>query len=129
MTGMQAVVAGPRACRSAWGRALRGTPWKAWLLAALLLGAQALGLAHRVQHAPGVAPAPLAWVDAHEAGDPDCRLIDQLAHGDLLCAAAVAVPAALPAVRPVVLAARPALAAGPAAAYQARAPPRAARPA
>lgn len=114
--------------------------WQAWLLAVLLLAAQALGLAHRVAHAPGLAhqtghpPAAAHAVQAsaahadghasgHEAGSPDCRLIDQLAHADALCGAA-SLPPALPrtaAIAPAV----PGLAlpSRGAAAYLARAPP------
>ena len=88
-------------------------PLHAWLLAALLLAAQALGLAHRVAHAPGLPAAPAqatvfavadvhAHADAeasahaqHEAGSADCRLIDQLAHADALCGDASLPPALL----------------------------------
>ncbi|MBX3606409.1 MAG: hypothetical protein KF788_14105 [Piscinibacter sp.] len=85
--------------------------WLPLLLAAMLL-AQGLGLVHRVLHAPrsgvpGVhaseavgtgAPQARAAGDAfgHDEGDPQCRLFDQLAQGDLafgVVAVAVAAPA------------------------------------
>ena len=126
-------------------------PWHAWLLAALLLTAQALGLAHRIEHAPGsaqrlhalgvaaqggTAAAGAAWsaagqgsdthgMAAHQAGDADCRLVDQLAHADGLADAAAGLPAVLPtpvlALTPAAPVAVPPLPA----AYQARAPPQA----
>lgn len=56
------------------------------LLAALLL-AQTLGLVHRVLHAPATTAAATHDAGApgfgHDAGDGQCRLYDQLAHGDL----------------------------------------------
>lgn len=134
-------------------------PWQVWVLAGLLLAAQALGLAHRVEHAPGslqrlqaaslaslpslaeVAPAAASaqWgaphtaapgtldhgLSRHQAGDADCRLVDQLTHADALCPAPAGSAAMPP---PPRLAPAPAarLALRPApAAYQARAPPRA----
>ena len=62
----------------------------AWLLAALLLVAQGLGLAHRVGHAPGLGQTGIAatasgWSADHQAGSADCRLVDQLTHADALC--------------------------------------------
>ena len=111
---------------------------RAWLLATLLLAAQAAGLAHRVLHAPGQAPghasggataasvatAAAAWGGSHAPGTADCRLIDQLAHADVLCGAAPAAEA-LPPATTVVLAALPqAVPARTTAAYLARAPPR-----
>ena len=130
----------------------RGRRLQAWLLAGLLLTPQALGLAHRVEHASGLAgvvPAAVAapaqaqkphlaqaagptallqaaaWLDGHDADTATCRLIDQLAHADGLCSAVVAgLPVApAPDTRARPTAAAPA--ARPAAAYQARAPPRA----
>lgn len=98
-------------------------PLHAWLLALLLLAAQAAGLSHRVVHAPGLAPAHTAWADGHEQGQDDCRLVDQLAHADALCGAAQAPLALLPlaaAATPLRPQARPA---GKAAAYLARGPP------
>jgi hypothetical protein len=61
----------------------------------------------------------------HEAGDAECRLVDQLAHGDALCAAPAPAPA--PALSPVPVQAGAAqrLAQPLRAAYQARAPPQA----
>ena len=115
-------------------------PWRAWLLVALLLAAQAFGLAHRIEHAPGDAqrvrahgedpataqPGGHSAVAAggHQRGDVDCRLIDQLGHADGLCGTAPS--AHVPALATSHAAAR---AAGmellaPRAAYQARAPPR-----
>jgi hypothetical protein len=65
--------------------------WLPLLLAAMLF-AQALGLVHRVLHAPA-GGAALAQVQrerqghdeafGHDAGDVQCRLFDQLAQGDL----------------------------------------------
>jgi hypothetical protein len=135
----------------------RMQPLQAWLLAALLLAAQALGLAHGVAHGlgHGLAQGPVhisgvpdagasqAGFDAradghghasqaapaagdasgHEAGSPDCRLIDQLAHADALCGTA-SLPPALPRAAVTGLAAHlPALPQGSAAAYLARGPP------
>lgn len=108
---------------------LRPTLLQAWLLAGLLLAAQALGLAHRVAHAGGagaaaVAVSAKAFADGHEAGSAECRLVDQLTQGDLLCASALALvlPLTVQVAAPVALALpRPA---APAGAYQARAPPR-----
>lgn len=105
------------------------TVLRAWLLATLLLAAQAAGLAHRVLHAAGApggtsaAQAVAAWGGSHQPGSADCRLIDQLAHADLLCGAAAA-PATLPTATATVVAVLPqSLPARPAAAYLARAPP------
>ncbi len=120
-------------------------PLQAWLLAALLLLAQGWGLAHRVAHAPGLGHAGVAhaapgrvqgpvsdhahvqaavsWAAGHEADTAECRLIDQLAHADGLCADAWAVASAP---RPnEAHGAAPPLAprAGSASAYLARAPP------
>jgi hypothetical protein len=79
--------------------------WAGWLLG-VLLAMQALGLAHAVAHASRHAggPAGIAAVEAadtgffgtHEAGGIDCRLYDQLAHGDL----AMASPSGWEATRP-----------------------------
>ena len=111
-----------------------------WWLAALLLAAQALGLAHRVAHATGLpsavavqaaalaigsADAP-AHGDAgagHEAGSADCRLIDQLAHADALCGSGYSPPALPRTSASGTLASFPALPLGSAAAYLARGPP------
>jgi hypothetical protein len=72
--------------------------WAFGLGAALLL-AQWLGLAHGVQHAPVMKASSAAWFDDHD--EPDCRLFDQAAHGDLLVAGAGTVPAELPPLPPV----------------------------
>ncbi len=105
---------------------------RAWLLATLLLAAQAAGLAHRVLHAPGMpagantaqAVSAASWGGKHLPGSSDCRLIDQAAHADLLCGAIIA-PAALPTVTAAVVAELPqALPRVAAAVYLARAPPR-----
>lgn len=103
-------------------------------LAWALLLAQGLGLAHGVRHAPGLAaavalsgpaddPPAAAAQDDHEAGDAECRLLDQLAHADALLVPPLVLPprppaAALAAPAPLVHAAAFATA------YQARAPPR-----
>ena len=120
------------------------TPWRALLLAALLLAAQAAGLVHHVAHGPaaaGSAQATAFWGHAaphqhrhlhehpHEHGQPssetvaECRLYDQLlGHGDALVGTASAEASPQP-----VVATPPRVQAfsgrGPAAAYQARAPP------
>lgn len=92
----------------------------AWLLAAALLLAQSLGLAHQVLHAPGGAQDTALF--GHHDG-ADCQLFDHLAHGDALAAA-------LPPPLPDLPAAAPAAALQPgearvcSTAYSARAPPR-----
>ncbi len=106
----------------------RGAPtWlHATLLVLLLLAAQAAGLAHRVAHAPGAAQAAAHghFAAVHDEGSAECRLIDQLAHADGLCGdAPAATAAAVGGTSAAVLAPR-VVAAGPAAAYLARAPPR-----
>lgn len=92
-----------------------------WGMVLALLLSQALGLAHRVLHAPGLKPAGEALFGQHDGGD--CRLFDQLAHGDALAAALPALPPAPPQAPP-----EAALPAGTgavhAALYLARAPPR-----
>jgi hypothetical protein len=103
------------------------TPWRAWLLALLLLAAQAAGLAHRIAHASpaGGATAQSVWKADHEAGSADCLLVDQLCHADALSSGVLP---ALPTLRPgssaMVLAAE-AVRAGPAPEHLARGPPRA----
>lgn len=99
----------------------RPTFGHAWLLALLLLLAQGVGHAHRVLHAPGI---QAGWAQNHEAGGADCRLIDQLAHADVLCSGAASAPAVLPAVEAAAPLPPPQWAAGAPAAYLARAPPR-----
>lgn len=106
---------------------LAPTRVQAWLLAGLLLAAQALGLAHRVAHGGGAATPAVsakAFVDGHEAGSAECRLVDQLAQGDLLCGSAAALPLPLFARSTPPAAAPASLPARLAGAYQARAPPR-----
>ncbi len=77
-------------------RRLAPTLLHAWLLAALLLAAQAAGLAHRIAHAPGAGTTASSWlVPDHEKGSPGCRLVDQLTQADVLCSGDVAL-AALP---------------------------------
>jgi hypothetical protein len=126
-------------------------PMLAWLMAALLLVAQGLGLAHRVAHAPGLgqavagvaapghaqgrdqahahahahAHATTRWADGHEADTAECRLIDELAHADGLCDVVWATARAPQSSE--VVAAAPAVAprVGSASAYLARAPPQA----
>jgi hypothetical protein len=101
-------------------------PWQAWLLAVLLLAAQAAGLVHRVAHGGGgvAHAAHKAFSASHDEGSAECRLVDQLTHADALCggdapaAPALAVQAAEPA------RAHGRLAEGAPAAYLARAPPR-----
>lgn len=89
-------------------RSRRLTPLRLWLLLLALLGAQTLGLVHGVLHAYDAFPAsvraavagsvnpagtqaqalpadaPRSWLahvfSTHSAGE--CRLFDQLAHGD-----------------------------------------------
>jgi hypothetical protein len=64
-----------RRTRLSWAPAL-------WLVLALLL-AQALGQWHGTLHARPAAAAPAADAfDQHKAGDPDCRLFDQLLQAD-----------------------------------------------
>ena len=103
-------------------------PVHVWWLVLLLLAAQALGLAHRVAHAPGLPGGALAHVAAaahasHEAGSAECRLVDQLAHADALCGSMVLPPAPLRTADTGHAVARPALTVGSAAAYLARGPP------
>ena len=72
----------------------RGLAWWAWLVVAFL-AAQAVGGWHSTRHAQGLAHAivPTAVADDahardqnhdHDAGDADCRLLDQLLHADAL---------------------------------------------
>lgn len=86
-------------------RRLRPSPAAAALLALALLWAQALGLLHRLQHAPSTAEvAAVALADGtsdgglygHERKSESCKLYDQLALGDGVVAVAVTV-AAVPA--------------------------------
>ena len=108
-------------------RVPRSAAW-AWGLAAALLLAQALGLAHRAWHAPGLhAAAATAAAQAdftgHAAGDADCRLVDALAAADALPGAGTAVPPALPAAPPRVARVIAGVEVRTCAPYLARAPP------
>jgi len=105
---------------------LAPTLLQAWLLAGLLLAAQALGLAHRVAHGGGSASVVSAssFAGHHEAGSADCRLVDQLTQADLLCAGLPASAPTLPAFVERSVFTLPAWAPRAAAAYLARAPPR-----
>jgi hypothetical protein len=106
-------------------RRLAPTLLQAWLLAGLLLAAQALGLAHRVAHGGGSATVVSATgFESHEAGSADCRLVDQLTQADLLCASPPAGAPTLPAFVERTVFTPSAWAPQPAAAYLARAPPR-----
>jgi hypothetical protein len=103
------------------------TPWRAWLLALLVLAAQAAGLAHRIAHAApaGGATVQSVWKADHEAGSADCLLVDQLCHADALSGG---VPPALPSLRPssgALALAADVVRAGPAPQQLARGPPRA----
>jgi len=121
------------------------------LVVLALLAAQALGLAHRAVHGQAQKPghgtpaavakgvlAPAAFEDArapahaahvqpsafdtHEPGGPECRLVDQAAHLDVVVAAATAaMPPRVPRPRPP--AAEEEARAGSACAYLARGPP------
>lgn len=79
-------------------RRLRPSPAAAVLLALVLLWAQALGLLHRLQHAPAIGLAAVAVADAgsdaglygHERKSESCKLYDQLALGDGVVTAVVA---------------------------------------
>ncbi len=103
-------------------------PLHALLLAALLLAAQALGLAHRTLHHGAVDEAAhaTAWLDGHDDGSSSCRLVDQLGHADLALAHAAAAPLLPPAACTVAPGVRQALPSTPAAGYKARGPPLAA---
>lgn len=102
--------------------ATKGRRWAFGLAAALLL-AQALGLAHHVLH--GGTPAhDDEHFAGHEAGDAQCRLIDALAGGDALPAAVTAVADPPGAVAQPVFAGAARVAACAGAPYEARAPPR-----
>ncbi len=95
-----------------------------WLVGLLLLS-QALGLAHRIEHAGPAheGEAHAALLPDHEAGSAECRLVDQLGLGDGLCSPLPALD--LPPMRPLwraPAAAAPVARLAPAA-YQARAPP------
>lgn len=92
----------------------------AWLLATALLFAQALGQAHQVLHAPGVASDDALF--GHH-GSAECRLFDQLAHGDALATPALPALPDWPAAAPVA-ALHAGVEHGCTAVYRARGPPR-----
>ena len=110
---------------------LRRRPFTAFVAVAALLLAQALGLAHRVAHAPQALASVVHAQEGHahgfdahhDQGSAECRLIDQAGHGD--AATAPVVVADVPGVgREARGAAAPAFAAlAPARAYHARGPP------
>ena len=109
-------------------RLLTLTPLRALLLAAVLLAAQALGLAHGVVHgsAQGSSAAShqAGGFNGHDAGGTECGLFSQLLGQAHLPQASFQLPAPpAPAVAVAVLGALPRSAHG-SAAYQARAPPR-----
>lgn len=115
---------------------------RACALAVLLLWVQAMGLAHSVAHASwGPAPGSLQgfeadaaesprsdflsaiWGGSHQAGDVECKLIDQLGHADAAVPSLqLGLPPA-PAAQPVPARRDAAPPARRAAAYCARAPP------
>lgn len=68
---------------------------------------------------------PADWLDGHEHGSAECRLVDALAHADALCLADFSAPAPTSATRAAAGRRWTPPAAAPAAAYRARAPPRA----
>ena len=80
-------------------RRLRPSPAAAALLAFALLWTQALGLLHRLQHAPAAELAVVAVADdgsgaglyGHDRKSDSCKLYDQLALGDAAVAVAAAV--------------------------------------
>ncbi len=105
------------------------SPLHALVMTALLLSAQALGLAHRAAHGghSSTQAHASAWLDGHKAGTADCRLIDQLGHADLglgphVDPPGLPTPAAASAVHVAVL-----LGATPALGYSARGPPQLSR--
>jgi hypothetical protein len=76
--------------------------WMVHLTVAALLLAQSLGLQHRVVHQPGgpfviagasaqATPAVAALFSGHTL-DADCRLFDQLTHGDMASLPVLAMP-------------------------------------
>lgn len=101
---------------------------RAALLVLALLWAQALGLAHRIQHAPGASAVALEARErlnepGHAPHSAQCRLYDHLVAGDLLPATAPAAPLAWGG-EAFVGSATPITAAPSPHGYQARAPPR-----
>lgn len=93
-----------------------------FLLALAVLAAQAVGHWHRTAHALPQAAAAVSLFDDHTAGDPECRLLDQLTQADGLDWAAPPLPAAGEAPRPAAEALRSARLA-PAWRHRARGPP------
>jgi len=106
----------------------------------LLLLAQALGLAHGVSHGLLGAGVPAhgeaceshgdgqpghhaLWAGSHEAGDVQCRLIDQLGHADAPAPAASGWTAPAPTAVPLPATQAAAPRTRPRAAHRARAPP------
>ena len=100
-----------------------------------LLLAQGLGQAHALSHASGPWQGQQEqqeqqghsgdWIGgSHDAGDADCRLIDQLSHADGLSSWPLAVPALMPAGDGLVLPAPAPLPRRALAPSRARAPPR-----
>jgi hypothetical protein len=107
----------------------RPSPWFGALLAFALLCGQTLGWAHRIAHAPGSSVVATAaegggFDFGHERLGLACQLLDQLALGDALATAAVAL-ALLPAATSAPVAPAGASVARCVASYQARAPPHA----
>lgn len=88
---------------------------------------QVHGHVHRVAHEASasspVPDSPAFWPDGHEPGSAECRLVDALAHADVLCLAEAAAPSPSPVTRAAAVRRWAAPAAAPAAAYRARAPP------
>lgn len=108
----------------------RMPPWQAWLYGAMwgmvLLAAQCLSLAHRVDHAPGLATGMQAeqW-DGHAPGGASCQLLDHLGLADALPGLVFSLPA-LPCADGMPAAALRSVGYRPApSAFLARAPPRA----
>ena len=95
----------------------------AWLLAAALLLAQTLGLAHQVLHAPGVLSGDQGSALFGHHDGAECQLFDHLSHGDMLVAAALPLPPDRPATAPDGTV-RAGVAHGCSTVYSARAPPR-----
>lgn len=100
----------------------RHRPLAAFLAVTALLLAQALGLAHRVAHAPHAHAGTVAsaFDIQHDEGSAECRLVDQAAFGDAVTTPVVL--AGLPPAGP-----EPALGALPAAVAKASAQPYRAR--
>ena len=92
-----------------------------WLLALALLGAQALGLAHRVEHGPTGGAAGSELFADHE-GEAACPLYDQLSGTAITPAVPVLCVPAIPPLFVVVLAQGEALARW-VALFDARGPP------